>query len=210
LLEFIFLEIDEKIETILPVTPPSFEVSYGVRVETININKIGDVNIPGHVKFGDIKIDCMFPAKKYPFNQSKAVLNPYYYVNKIRKWINNHTILRFVVSDTAVRRTVFVSDLTYGEKDGTGDVYATITLSHYRKLSTVQTDKTGNITRASEKTRTETNTYVVKNGDTLGAICRKYYGDSSLYSKLATYNGVKNANIISVGLKLKLPGRSLL
>ena len=208
--KFILFDIDKKIETVLPVTPESFEVSYGVRVETINIHMIGDVSLPGHVTFSPIKIECMFPSRKYPFNQPSAVLDPYHYVKRIQKWIDSHTILRFVVSDTAIRRKVFVSDLTLGEKDGTGDVYATITLSPYRKLTAVQTNKTGNSTRSSEKTKADTDIYVVKDRETLGAISRKFYGDSSLASKLASYNGIKNPDLITIGLKLKLPGKSLL
>ncbi|MDF2511004.1 MAG: LysM protein [Herbinix sp.] len=199
-----------KTETVLPITPPSFEVSHGINVETINIHTLGEVILPGYETLSTIKIDCMFPAKKYPFNQPKIKLNPYYYIKKIEDWCNDHTILQFIVSNTAVNVKAIVSSISYGERDGTGDVYATIELREYRELSVVQKNKTGNGTRVSDKIAAETNIYKVKSGDTLWAICRKYYGDATLYPKLASYNNIKNANLIKVGLKLQLPSKVLL
>jgi nucleoid-associated protein YgaU len=118
--------------------------------------------------------------------------------------------LRFVIPKTKVNVKVIITDISYGERDGTGDVYANINLREYRKLSAVQTDKTGNKSRSVEKAKTEKQNYVIKKGDTLGAICRKYYGNSSLSNKLATYNGIKNANLIHAGKTLKIPDKSLL
>jgi nucleoid-associated protein YgaU len=152
----------------------------------------------------------MFPSKKYPFNQPKAKIAPYDYIKKIKDWCDNHTVLRFIISDTDVNIQVIITDIAYGEKDGTGDVYASINLRVYRKLSITKTNDTGNNARSSEKTSSGIDVYVVKNGDTLGSICRKYYGNSTLSTKLAAYNNIKNANLIYSGQKLKLPSRSQL
>lgn len=53
-------------------------------------------------------------------------------------------------------------------------------------------------------------THIVKTGDTLGRIAAKYYGKASLYKKLAEYNGIKNPNVIRVGIKLEIPSESVL
>ncbi len=208
--KFIFKDTEKNTETVLPVTPSSFELSHGINIETINIYMLGDVVLPGYSTLATIKIECMLPAKKYPFNQPKTKIEPYEYIKKFKAWCDNHTVMRFVISGTGINVQVIITDITYGEKDGTKDVNATISLREYRKLIAIQTNKTGNIKRSSEKTSTDTDTYVVKKGDTLGAICRKYYGDSSLYLKLAKYNDIKNVNLINAGLKIKLPAKSLL
>ena len=122
----------------------------------------------------------------------------------------NHTVLRFIVSGTMVNAPVLISDITYGEKDGTGDVYATITMRKYRTLSAVQTSDTGNSDRSVENTNVGAETYPIEPGDTLGAICRDKYGDSSLYAKLASYNGIENPNLIYAGDVITLPDKSLL
>ena len=45
--------------------------------------------------------------------------------------------------------------------------------------------------------------YTVQRGDTLSGIAAKY---GTTYQKLASYNGIVNPNVISVGQKIKIPG----
>lgn len=208
--KFILHDREKKTELVLPVTPPSFEVSHGINIETINIHTLGEVILPGYNTLATIKIDCMLPARKYSFNQPGAKILPYYYVEQLKAWCDKHTILNFVVAKDIVSIDVIITEVTYGEKDGTKDVYATISLREYKKLTAVQTDKTGNSARGSDKNSAGTENYVIKAGDTLSAICRKQYGDASLYQKLAVYNGIKNPNLIYAGNKIKLPGKALL
>ena len=63
-------------------------------------------------------------------------------------------------------------------------------------------------TTAKPSTNTGTGSetvYVVKKGDTLSAIARKY---GTTYQKLAQYNGIANPNIISIGQKIRIPGKA--
>ena len=61
-------------------------------------------------------------------------------------------------------------------------------------------------TNPSTSTGTGSETvYVVKAGDTLSAIAKKY---GTTYQKLAQYNGIANPNIISVGQKIRIPGKA--
>ena len=48
--------------------------------------------------------------------------------------------------------------------------------------------------------------YTVQRGDTLSGIAAKY---GTTYQKLASYNGIANPNVISVGQKIKIPGSSV-
>lgn len=58
--------------------------------------------------------------------------------------------------------------------------------------------------RATTKSSTTEQTYTVKSGDTLWAISKSFYGDGSLYPYLANLNGLKNANVITVGQVLRI------
>ncbi len=198
---------------VFPVTPPSFETSHGIRIETVNIHTLGDTALAGYGTLPSFKVECMLPAKAYPFNEPEATTDPYGYVRKLEAWCDARKVLRFVITETMVNAPVLIEDISYGEKDGTGDVYATVTLHKYRELSAGQTQgsATGNTVRLAAATAAVTSeTYTVKSGDTLSAIARKFYGNSSLYPKLAKYNGIRNANILSVGQIIKLPDKSLL
>ena len=48
-------------------------------------------------------------------------------------------------------------------------------------------------------------TYTVEDGDTLGKIALKYYGDASYYENIAEYNNMEDANVLSVGQQIKIP-----
>jgi len=211
-MKFIFRDIAANSELVLPVTPESFEVSRGIRIETVNIHTLGDVALAGYGTLPNFKVDCLFPAHDYPFNQPEAnTADPYSYVQRLKDWCDKRTVLRFIISDTMVNEPVLLEEIAYGERDGTGDVYATINMRKYRQLAAVRTEKTGNKARAAEVTSAPaTDSYTVVSGDTLYAIARKFYGDASLCSALAVFNGIKNANLIYTGQIIRLPDKTLL
>ena len=211
-MKFIFKESKSSTELTLPVTPANFDVSHGIRIETINIHAAGDVIIGGYNTLCTVKIDCMFPAQEYPFAQNNGT-DPYEYVEIFKTWCDARTVLRFVVTKTKVNIPVLINEIKYGEKDGTGDVYATIALREYREIAAVQTQKetqTGNASREESSPPAKPETYIVVSGDTLWAISRKFYGEPELCYALAKYNSIKNANLIYPGQSLDIPDKSLL
>lgn len=206
---------EQNSELTLPVTPEQFTISHGIRFETINIHTVGDVNIAGYPTLATVKIDCMFPAQYYPFNNFSSTIGPYDYITIFQNYCDYRPLLRFVVSGTTINLPVQMESIDYGEKDGTNDVYATLTMREKKILTAVQpgvTMKSVSLTRSysAGSTQNKANSYTVVRGDTLSGICRKQYGDAGLYPKLATYNGIKNASLISVGQVIKLPDKSQL
>lgn len=203
--KFIFKDGDREI--LLPITPPSFSVEHGIKIETINIHTLGDVNIAGYGTLAALKIDCLLPAKNYPF--STANQDPYTYVDYFIKWCDTRAVLRFVISDTPVNIPVLVESINYSEQDGTNDIYASISLRQYRELSAPKVEKagSGNKARSATIAVVKADSYTIRKGDTLSSICRKFYGDTSLYSKLAEINNIKNPNLIITGRTLKIPDK---
>jgi len=200
---------------VLPVTPPDFTNSSGIRVETINIHTLGDVIIGGYGTLADKKIQCMFPSlrRQYPFAVA-PVMDPYEHIARIERWIESRTVLRYIVTETPVNVPVLIYDIDYGERDGSGDVYATISQKRYKYVAVERTQKqewTGNAQRPEEAApQPVAQTYVIVRGDTLWAICRKFYGEPTLCYALAQYNGIKNANLIYTGNTLYIPDKALL
>ncbi len=200
-----FIFKDKNKEVLLPVTPPSFAIDYGINIETVNIHTIGDVNIVGEKRLGMITLDCMLPAKDYPFSFARE--EPYEYVDQFKKWIDDKEIIRFIITGTPNNIPVIIESISISEKDGTNDVYATIILREYKELGVVKIESaaTKNTSRSVETPPVKTRTHKIVRGDTLSAICRKYYGNANLYPKLATVNNIKNPNLIYTGDILKIP-----
>lgn len=214
-MKFVFKDTADYQELTLPVTPASFETGSGIRVETINIHTMGDVNLAGKGSLATIKINCMFPANRYPFAVTGDV-QPYMLVAQFQDWIEKGAILRFIVTDTPVNLPVLVESITYGERDGTGDVYAELVLREYRYLRLPTYYYTGSgtlITSDSRAVEAEPETpesYIVQAGDTLSGICYKYYGDASFYPQVADRSGIKNPHLIYPGDVVLLPPRESL
>lgn len=205
-----FIFKDGTRELLLPVTPPSFTVTHGIKIETIHIHTLGDVNIAGYGTLAAIKIDCLFPAQPYPFSLTDE--NPYTYVKTFQKFCDKRKVIRFVIPDTPVNLPVLVESITYSERDGTHDVYASLALREYRPLSAVKIEPSGteNQSRPEAATVIKPTTYNVESGDTLSAICWKFYGDASLYPKVADANKITNPHLIFPGQKLDMPDKSQL
>lgn len=197
----------------LPVTPQSFEVGSGRRVETVSIHQLGDVNLVGGRTLDTITLSCLLPAHSYPF--AREAEDPYGIIAAFEGWITQKKKVRFIVSGTEVNKQVLVEGIRYGERDGTNDVYATLTLREAPDLEEAKTVRPPEASKprgGGEESVEEEQSYTAVWGDTLCGICRAYYQDGSysLAQKLASYNGRPNPNILYVGETLRIPPRSAL
>ena len=198
----------------MPVTPPSFEIQESRNMETVNIYSLGDVALLGTNTYSTIKMEFLLPAQKYPFVLIDQIVDPYAYVSTFRRFKDDGTVMRLIISGTAIIIPVRVKEMTSKEQDGTNDLYMTLTLCEYKELAAVKVESTkagaGNTARAVETQPGTPDTYKIASGDTLWSICRRFYNDSGLASKLAVYNGIKNPNLIYAGSTLQLPDKTKL
>lgn len=198
-------------ELILPVTPSSYQWDHGSRVETIQLDQLGEINLPGGRQMGSCTLtDVLLPARLYPFCNPGAVANPYVYLYQLERWSDDGTVLRFLVSGTPTNAQVLIESVEYGERDGTNDLYATIVLRQYRKPETPVLSLSGGSAQTSRENSTgasSTKTYTIVKGDTLWGIAQKFYGSGTYCTKLAAANSaiIKNPNLIYPGQVLTIP-----
>lgn len=204
---FIFKNTQTEEVFVLPVTPSGYQISHGPKAVQVDMSGVGTINLPGEQTLLDEKIECFFPARAYTFAQPEAGNDPFVPLETLERWCDAKAPVRFIVSDTPVNALVLLDPITYGERDGTKDLYVTIPMRGYRILTvpTTEIDNTGNGARAVETEPAHATTYVVQRGDTLSAIAKWVYGDASLYGKLAEANGIANPNLIRVGQVITLP-----
>lgn len=192
---------------VFPVTPSGYQISHGRKAVQVDMHGVGTINLPGETEPLDETLTCFFPAHAYPFNQPEADTDPFVPLETLEKWSDAGDPVRFMVSGTPVNALVLLDPITYGEQDGTGDLYVTIPMRGYRLLTAAETELsgTGNEARAVETEPAHAASYTVQAGDTLSEIARWIYGDASLYTRLAAANGIADPNLIYVGQVLTLP-----
>lgn len=118
----------------------------------------------------------------------------------LEKWITGKKVVQCCIG-SYLNKQFYVTKLEKQIREGSKDVNVTITLSEYRQLvvkkpqsSSKKDDDDGKITY-----------YVVKKGDTLWELAKKYYGSGSKWKVIADKNGVKNPRNLQIGTKLIIP-----
>ena len=202
----------------LPVIPSEFERVIPANYETNNVIGLGDVATFSGNGLAQLSLSSFFPNHKYSFNQYSKVQKPYDMVSHFKQWKNKGTVVRVILTGTDINQEMYITDFTYGEKDGTGDVYYSMDLLERRPITIqVINDKinTQNTSRPSDNNSSNTNTstqktHKVVKGDSLWAIAQKHYGKGSLYPKIkeankSKYPSLAKNNIIYVNWELIIP-----
>lgn len=202
--EFWIKDEVSKISLRLPITPSTFSMTIGNKIETVNVTEIGDINIVGTGTLAAIKLDSFFPKQNYNFKlpDTVSISENYDYINYFKNWKTNKTILRFIITQSNVNTEAVLESIEYSEKDSTGDIYYSINLREYRRLnaSDISNENAASTTRPVTNPPTATDgKYTVQKGDTLWAIAKKYYGNGSLYPKIVKNNNIKNPNLTYPG-----------
>lgn len=183
---------------ILPITPESFEVGSGIRIETVNIHALGDLRIAGYPTLDSISISSVFPAQKYSFAITDNV-QPYALVSQFKTWADTRKVVRFLITGTDINLPVLVESIRYGERDGSGDVYYTLTLAEYRHVSVSAAPG-----RAIDRYPATPKVYTPQKGESLYIVAEKLYGDKNKAKDIAAANGIRNLNVIRGGI-LNIP-----
>ena len=183
-----------------PILPSAINIQDYAIINDSNITGLGDVAIFGGRGLRGVEITSFFPnpKRKYKFVNYTDYPKQWDCVSKIRSWMHSGEVMRFIVTGTEINFPVRITDFSYSEQDGTGDIYFTINLKEYRKIkissTTPKKKKTDNKDRTDTKetdNKPKQKTYTVKNGDTLWDIAKKYYGKGSDYKKIIEKNKSK-------------------
>lgn len=205
-MEFWLLQNTDKLQ--LPVPPSEFEISVGNMNETIVVESVGEVNLLGKSRLATISLSSFFPDQVYNFCQYTTFPKPYECIALIEKFRKLGQV-RVLITESNVNQIFYIEDFTYGERDGTGDVYFTLNFKEYRKViaKSVNTSKANKVSQkprpATKKPSVDKN-YTVKAGDCLWNIAKRYYGDGMKYKDIASKNNIKNPNLIYPGQVLTL------
>ena len=209
----------------LPVIPAEFERVIGADYETNNIIGLGDVATFNSNGLAQLSLSSFFPNKEYSFNEYPNVPKPYDLVSHFKDWKNKGAVVRVIFTGTDINQEMYVTNFSYGEKDGTGDVYYTMDLLECRPITIPVINETSTNTQntsrptdnnnnnSSNKNNTNNTTqkiHKVVKGDSLWAIAQKHYGKGSLYPKIkeankSKYPSLAKSNVIYTNMELIIP-----
>jgi len=211
-MQIIFRNTRTNEEQIMPVTPAGFRLTGGRFVQSLDMAQIGQVNLPGVKSLFNEQMEFLLPSGERNYTVAGYTGDPYSIVDRLVRWSTDGDVLRFIVTDTPVNYPVLLAPVQLMEEGGAGDVVVKLTLRQYRDLAAEGTENadTGNAGRNVDAAGSSNIPYTVKDGETLWAIARTHYGNGQLAYKLATYNDIKNANLIFPGQQIVLPDKSLL
>ena len=207
MLVFSFLFDGEELS--LPVSPLPYGWGVAQTARELTVNGTGSVYLPGDGAAHSEPLEFLLPAREYPFCVPGAVPDPTHYIKRFTAWIQGKRIGRYVVPGMINARVV-LEELTYEERDGTGDVYCKLYLKESPVLEAVTTEaaaSTDSASRPAMETAAAAQTYTAVSGDCLSVICRRFYGGGTAryYNALAAYNGIKNPHLIFPGQVLTIP-----
>lgn len=204
MLVFSFLFDGEELR--LPVSPLPYGWGVGQTVRELTVNGTGTVYLPGDGAAFSTPLEFMLPAQAYPFCAPGAIPDPAYYLTKFAAWIRGKKVGRYVVPGMINARVV-LEELTFEERDGTGDVYCKLYLKESPALEAVTSEASTGSSRPAMETGAAAQTYTVVSGDCLSVICRRFYGNGTAkyYNALAAYNGIQNPHLIFPGQVLTIP-----
>ncbi|SCY93002.1 hypothetical protein [Alkaliphilus peptidifermentans] len=128
----IFLSINNREQIIqLPVVPEEFTIQSPHNNETYQTISQGDIKLIGMEGLKSLTIESFFPMKNYSFLRDDAYQG-WEYVEKIEEWMKRRVPIRLVITDTPINMACSIDNFTYGVKDGSGDIYYSLSLEEFK------------------------------------------------------------------------------
>lgn len=194
----------------LPITP-MFKLETAQGVETMTLQMLGDISLPGLKGLDSITLDFVLPAQDYQFLKNHTISDPWDSVEMIKKWKQSRRPIRLIITETTINVAMLIKSFSYGVQDGTHNVACTLDLVEYVFLGAVQS-ATANATTSSNAvagSHWEDTEWTVRYGDTLTGIAKAVYGDTRYWQDIYDANKdlITNPNSLAniEGEKLQLP-----
>lgn len=132
-MEFWLIQGSEKLR--LPVPPPNYSIKKSLNNGTAVVEGLGEISFIGKPKLAEIpSIESFFPKRVYSFCQYKTFPEPKACTDLIEKWMASGKPIRYIVPG-AINTECTIDSFEYGVRDGTGDVYFSLTLKEYRTIA---------------------------------------------------------------------------
>lgn len=197
----------------LPVNPEAINIGYGQSYDDITVKGLGDYTVIGDPQGVTFSFSSFFPSEyDESYCEYPDIPNPWDVVQQINGWKESGKPLRLTVTGTSINYAVTIRSFDIFETHGAvGDLYYSLSFREYKFITPKTVDVSQPVVKnkterpPAEKPTTSGKVYVVKSGDSLYKIAKKYGTTwQALYNKNKTVIG-GNPNLIKPGQKLTLP-----
>jgi LysM repeat protein len=205
----------------IPVLPERIEYAEGDKqADTVNIIDLGEVDFLSGVALDNVGWSSFFPGRyDAGYVSVRNPLSPTAYKKLFDSWKDNGTPLRLICPAAGINKQVYLSAFTWDLRGFEGDIYYNLNLKERKTIKPIQLSVTRPAPSKSKKTpakrpaktaATQPKYYVVKKGDWLIKIAKKYNikdWRKQLYEPNKKPKGPlgPNPDLIYPGQKLKLP-----
>ncbi|MCH3963010.1 MAG: LysM peptidoglycan-binding domain-containing protein [Clostridium sp.] len=196
-----------------PVNPFNYSMDHDKKYNTVEIVDVGETDVPDKgTKIQKISFDTIFPREYDSYCRYQDIPSPKSVMEKLKKWQEQAQPLRLIIDGVGLNELVIIDAMPEKEEPGEiGDKYITMNFRTYKEVKVeLYNPKANSSTLKNNRTPTATTkgTYVVKKGDNLWNIAKKYYGNGAKWTTIYTKNKSvvgSNENFILPGQKLVIP-----
>lgn len=214
---------------LLPITPSKLSLKVKNMNKTVTLINEGEVNIIKTKGLREFSFEFLLPFTDYSFAAVSRAKKQKHYLDKLNQLKINKRPFQFVVKrpkgfKTNIKVTLEDLNITEDAQEGR-DIKVSVTLKEYRHYGTkkvvfvqppapaigeTKQEEKKEEAKITENRDTSTaqkpKTHIVKRGDTLWGLAKRYYGNGSLYPKIVSANPkIKNPNLIIDGWELVIP-----
>jgi LysM domain len=207
----------------IPINPGEIAMLDGSNGATYDIVELGEINVIKSPKLTPFSFSSIFPAQEYPFISSSVVLEPYEYVNMIKRWMETKWPIRFVFTGSSfdINEAVSIEKFDWKEvSGGNGDIEYSLQLKKYvffsaqrvsvttRQIGSSETVVIEKGSKPRQNDRQPPKTHTLAPGENLWSVAKGELGDDSQWREIQKLNGISDAQLKSlpVGMVLKMPG----
>ena len=204
-------------DILLPIAPELLNANEKNQNFSISLLDESEFNVLKKKGLSSYSFKALLPSKNYHFAlyQDNYFLEPQYYIGRLEELKDSKAVFEFTVlspkySQGLINKKVSLEGFSYSYKaQSNDDVEIEITLREYVHKSTklITDDSLGDYLGGKRPIENNNSTgnkidYVIKRGDTLWGLAKRYYGNGALYSRI--YNENK-ALLDDIALKRGFP-----
>lgn len=206
----------------IPVNPSKIVYKADGRFQEFEILNLGPAKVPNGKELALVGWESFLPGASLK-NEQYVIkyTNPHSIRNQLEYWRKSGKKVKVAISTTPINLQAYISSYSESYEGANGNIYYTIELVQAIDV-TVETvkKKKGKTTGTKRASKLDSNkTYVVKKGDCLWNIAKKFYKDATKWKKIYNANkttienaakkhGKKSSSNgwwIYPGTKLKIP-----